>query len=67
MKFEVELLTCEFSISSSAEIPQYRLPYEVVDFEIELMKDLGVKIERGRSLSLGDITLQVQRRLYLYI
>ncbi|XP_046440788.1 dihydropyrimidine dehydrogenase [NADP(+)]-like isoform X2 [Daphnia pulex] len=43
---------------SSSEIPQYRLPYEVVDFEIELMKDLGVKIERGRSLSLADITLQ---------
>lgn len=44
---------------SSAEIPQYRLPYEVVDFEIQLMKDLGVKIETGRSLSLEDLTLQV--------
>lgn len=29
---------------SSSEIPQYRLPYEVVDFEIELMRDLGVKV-----------------------
>lgn len=45
--------------SSSSEIPQYRLPYEVVDFEIELMKDLGVKIVQGRSLSVKDITLQV--------
>ena len=44
---------------SSAEIPQYRLPYEVVDFEIELMKDLGVKIETGRSLSMKDLTLEV--------
>ncbi len=29
---------------SSSEIPQFRLPYEVVDFELELMKDLGVKV-----------------------
>ncbi len=29
---------------SSSEIPQYRLPYEVVNFEIQLMKDLGVKV-----------------------
>ncbi|WAR22886.1 DPYD-like protein [Mya arenaria] len=28
---------------SSSEIPQYRLPYSVVDFEVQLMKDLGVK------------------------
>uniref|UniRef100_A0A673G9B9 Dihydropyrimidine dehydrogenase [NADP(+)] n=1 Tax=Sinocyclocheilus rhinocerous TaxID=307959 RepID=A0A673G9B9_9TELE len=28
---------------STAEIPQFRLPYEVVQFEIDLMKDLGVK------------------------
>ena len=45
--------------SSSGEIPQYRLPYEVVDFEIELMKDLGVTIETGRALSIKDITLKV--------
>ncbi len=29
---------------SSSEIPQFRLPYEVVQFEINLMKDLGVKV-----------------------
>ncbi|XP_028823383.1 dihydropyrimidine dehydrogenase [NADP(+)]-like isoform X3 [Denticeps clupeoides] len=29
---------------SSAEIPQFRLPYEVVQFEVDLMKDLGVKL-----------------------
>jgi len=34
--------TCLFH--SSAEIPQYRLPYSVVDFEVQLMKDLGVKV-----------------------
>uniref|UniRef100_A0A915LVD1 Dihydropyrimidine dehydrogenase [NADP(+)] n=1 Tax=Meloidogyne javanica TaxID=6303 RepID=A0A915LVD1_MELJA len=28
---------------SSSEIPQYRLPYNVVDFEIQLAKDLGIK------------------------
>ena len=29
---------------SSSEIPQFRLPYSVVSFEVELMKDLGVKV-----------------------
>ena len=35
---------------SSSEIPQYRLPYKVVSFEIDLMLDLGVKIETNKSL-----------------
>uniref|UniRef100_A0A8W8J4G9 Dihydropyrimidine dehydrogenase [NADP(+)] n=2 Tax=Magallana gigas TaxID=29159 RepID=A0A8W8J4G9_MAGGI len=43
---------------SSSEIPQYRLPYSVVDFEVELAKDIGVKIEKGRALSTSDITVQ---------
>lgn len=43
---------------SSSEIPQYRLPFEVVDFEISLVKDLGVKFENGRSLSTKDITIK---------
>ena len=30
---------------SSSEIPQFRLPYDVVSFEVELMKDLGVKVD----------------------
>ena len=30
--------------NSSSEIPQFRLPYDVVSFEVELMKDLGVKV-----------------------
>ncbi|MXQ79675.1 hypothetical protein E5288_WYG007062 [Bos mutus] len=42
---------------STSEIPQFRLPYDVVNFEIELMKDLGVKIICGKSLSVNDITL----------
>ncbi len=29
---------------SSSEIPQFRLPYSVVSFEVDLMKDLGVKV-----------------------
>src|SRR5690348_14902409 len=36
---------------SSSEIPQYRLPVDVVHFEIQLMQDLGVKIEKGRALN----------------
>ncbi|XP_055379483.1 dihydropyrimidine dehydrogenase [NADP(+)] [Condylostylus longicornis] len=43
---------------SSSEIPQYRLPYDVVDFEIQLVKDLGVKFETNRSLSMKDLTIE---------
>lgn len=43
---------------SSSEIPQYRLPFDVVQFEIDLIQDLGVKIERGRELSKSDITIE---------
>ncbi|XP_050345851.1 dihydropyrimidine dehydrogenase [NADP(+)] [Nymphalis io] len=42
---------------SSSEIPQYRLPYDVVQFEIELIKNLGVNFVTGRSLSSNDITV----------
>jgi NAD(P)-binding Rossmann-like domain len=45
---------------SSSEIPQYRLPIDVVDFEIQLVKDLGVKFETGRALSMKDLTVQVE-------
>ena len=34
---------------SSSEIPQFRLPYDVVSFEVELMKDLGVKVHMCSS------------------
>lgn len=30
----------------------------MVDFEIDLVKDLGVRFETGRSLSKNDITVQ---------
>lgn len=42
---------------SSAEIPQYRLPMDIVKFEIRLVEDLGVKIVRERALSMKDITI----------
>jgi dihydropyrimidine dehydrogenase (NADP+) len=35
---------------SSAEIPQYRLPIDVVNFEVDLMRDLGVKVINNKSL-----------------
>ncbi|XP_064387125.1 dihydropyrimidine dehydrogenase [NADP(+)]-like [Halichondria panicea] len=44
---------------SSSEIPQFRLPYDVVSFELELVKDLGVKVVTGRGLG-GDGGLTVQ-------
>lgn len=42
---------------SSFEIPQFRLPIDVVDFEINLVLDLGVQFETGRSLSSTDLTV----------
>uniref|UniRef100_A0A3P8X928 Dihydropyrimidine dehydrogenase [NADP(+)] n=1 Tax=Esox lucius TaxID=8010 RepID=A0A3P8X928_ESOLU len=42
---------------SSAEIPQFRLPYEVVNFEVELMKDLGVKVVCEKALGQDGMTL----------
>ncbi|UYV65117.1 DPYD [Cordylochernes scorpioides] len=41
---------------SSMEIPQYRLPFDVVSWEVELMKDIGVKVEFKKSLG-SDITV----------
>eukprot|EP00118_Oscarella_pearsei_P000664 m.5504 g.5504 ORF g.5504 m.5504 type:complete len:1023 (+) comp13357_c0_seq1:58-3126(+) len=43
---------------STSEIPQFRLPYDVVSFEVELMKDLGVKVELGKGLGGSELTCQ---------
>lgn len=42
---------------SSSEIPGYRLPYEAVKWEVELAKDLGVKVVHNVALG-KDITVQ---------
>lgn len=42
---------------SSSEIPQYRLPFAAVSFEIQLMLDLGVKIVYDKALG-RDFTVQ---------
>ncbi len=42
------------SSDSTSEIPQFRLPYNVVDFEIQLMKDLGVRVVNGKGLNAND-------------
>lgn len=36
---------------SLTEIPQFRLPYDAVDFEIQFMQDLGPKIHYSQPLS----------------
>ncbi|PAA50679.1 hypothetical protein BOX15_Mlig007577g1 [Macrostomum lignano] len=36
---------------SSTEIPQFRLPFNVVDYEVQLVKDLGVNIRLEAPLS----------------
>ena len=43
--------------SSSSEIPQFRLPYDVVSYEVELMKDLGVKVHVVQSHDHGVIMI----------
>lgn len=42
---------------SAHEIPAFRLPYEVVRYEVELMKDLGVKVVCNKELG-KDYTVQ---------
>ncbi|CAM5161824.1 unnamed protein product [Natator depressus] len=42
---------------STSEIPQFRLPYDVVNFEAELMKDLAVKIVCGKGLGIEGMTI----------
>ena len=39
-------------VFSASEIPQFRLPYDVVNYEVELMKDLGVKVCMDKYSSL---------------
>ncbi|XP_075887436.1 dihydropyrimidine dehydrogenase [NADP(+)]-like isoform X2 [Nelusetta ayraudi] len=42
---------------STSEIPQFRLPYEAVSFEINLMKDLGVKVVCEKGLGVNGTSL----------
>ncbi|KAJ3595528.1 hypothetical protein NHX12_004831 [Muraenolepis orangiensis] len=53
--FEKQKFTGGLSMS---EIPQFRLPGEVVQFEIGLMKDLGVKVVCEKALGVDGVTLQ---------
>lgn len=48
---------------SSAEIPQYRLPFDVVSFELDLVKDLGVKVAFNKALG-RDFTLASLKEEY---
>lgn len=47
---------------NSSELPSFRLPYEVVNFEVDLMKDIGVKVETGRYLGTDDLTLDKMKK-----
>eukprot|EP00163_Fabomonas_tropica_P009643 TRINITY_DN1946_c0_g1_i2.p1 TRINITY_DN1946_c0_g1~~TRINITY_DN1946_c0_g1_i2.p1 ORF type:complete len:890 (+),score=358.61 TRINITY_DN1946_c0_g1_i2:774-3443(+) len=48
---------------SSTEIPGFRLPFDVVDFETKLMTDLGVKVEYGKTLG-KDFTVESLKKDY---
>lgn len=43
---------------SSLEIPQYRLPYEVVSFEVQLMLDLGTFAWGGGGCDSGRCAVE---------
>jgi len=47
---------------NSSELPAYRLPFDVVNFELDLAKDIGVKVETKRFLGTGDLTLDKLKR-----
>jgi transcription elongation factor Elf1 len=55
----ISIVDTNCSSYSSSEIPQYRLPYDVVHFEIDMVKDLGVKVRTGRALSKYDLSIKV--------
>lgn len=45
---------------SSSEIPQFRLPYDVVSYEVALMQDLGVQVSvmsKQMDFSYSNITI----------
>ncbi|KPM10441.1 dihydropyrimidine dehydrogenase [NADP(+)]-like protein [Sarcoptes scabiei] len=50
---------------SATEIPQFRLPFQAVKFEIDLMLDLGVKIVTNRALGY-DFTLEQLKNLHQF-
>lgn len=56
---------------SSSEIPQQRLPFEVVSWEVKLMQDLGVKIvhgkELGKNLSIEQLKKEGNKVIFLGI
>ena len=45
---------------SASEIPQYRLPFDVVEFEVKMLQDLGVRIELNKALG-RDFTIKSLR------
>jgi dihydropyrimidine dehydrogenase (NADP+) len=51
---------------SATEIPQFRLPYEVVQFEVQQMQDLGVKVEYGVELGKDGLSLESLRKDHGY-
>ena len=47
---------------NTSELPSYRLSYDVVNFEMDLMKDLGVKVETSRN----SVVMSESVRLFYY-
>ena len=44
---------------NTSELPSYRLPYDVINFEMDLMKDLGVKVISIEKPTSGYILIQI--------
>ena len=43
---------------NTSELPSYRLSYDVVNFEMDLMKDLGVKVLHDGNLLTGALDMK---------
>ena len=43
---------------STSEIPEFRLPLNVVTYEVDLMRDLGVRVECGKALGANGLSVQ---------
>ncbi|XP_055341631.1 dihydropyrimidine dehydrogenase [NADP(+)]-like [Paramacrobiotus metropolitanus] len=47
---------------SASEIPQFRLPFEAVSWEVKLMQDLGVKIKYGAGIGFDGLSIASLRK-----
>ena len=52
---------------NTSELPSYRLPYDVINFEMDLMKDIGVKVryQKKRLQLKGQTWIKCKYRIHV--